>query len=590
MRRFRAIAVAAMIVLAAAPAQSDTPLPAALQVLGSVTNAARPIANALVIALNLNTLSAVKTWTAKDGSFALPPLAAGVYRIIAIKQGFAPATATVAPPRADHKLAMRLEAEKQGARKSANQEIWEIRGSLPADILREVDMMLEAPQLASYEVPRFRGEMISMTGVAAQAAAPAFAQTALGVQGRIGENWQLGIRGNLQRIAESTEGNRFGEPLAESNVVSMELRSSPTDSYKVASTKSSWRYANDDGEAAIQAHNFEWQHGGARVQVRYLAQDNLFTPNATGSASNMFEIAGNTTVLQTRRNDIGISLRMTQESVQNTTAAPMRTADLAANGMYEVAPALVFHYGMASRLGVDSQEWAPRTGAEWRVTKHTSVIASAMVKVLDRHASTAIAPSIVYWTDDSRIMPRYTYSLGFVSGRDENNRLTAVATLTAIDTPLRVVFNDGYDQFWDGLYVERGDVRRDVRVAYRGEIGNSFAIEITTVAGTATRTDPTVTDGVKKTYITGDLQSTFRPTGTTLAVSYRELQQPRRQGVDYRSERIHVRMAQSLYLPIDMKLLLGMELARAENSPFLLDVLVPEGESRKYIGGLAINF
>jgi hypothetical protein len=579
-----------MIVLAAAPAQSDTPLPAALQVLGSVTNAARPISNALVIALNLNTLSAVKTWTAKDGSFALPPLAAGVYRIIAIKQGFSPATATVAPPRADHKLAMRLEAEKQGARKSANQEIWEIRGSLPADILREVDLMLEPPQLASYEVPRFRGEMVSMTGVATQAAAPAFAQTALGVQGRIGENWQLGIRGNLQRIAESTEGDRFGEPLAESNVVSMELRSSPTDSYKVASTKSSWRYANDNGEAAIQAHNFEWQHGGARVQVRYLAQDNLFTPNAAGAASNMFEIAGNTTVLQTRRNDIGISLRMTQESVQNTTAAPMRTADLAANGMYEVAPTLVIHYGMASRLGVDSQEWAPRTGAEWRITKDTSVIGSAMVKVLDRQASTALAPSIVYWTDDSRIMPRYTYSLGFISGRDENNRLTAVATLTAIDTPLRVVFNDGYDQFWDGLYVERGDVRRDVRVAYRGEIGNSFAIEVTTVAGTATRTDPAETDGVQKTYVTGDLQSTFRPTGTTLAVSYRELQQPRRQGVDYRSERIHVRMAQSLYLPIDMKLLLGMELARSENSPFLLDVLVPEGESRKYIGGLAINF
>ena len=49
-------------------------------------------------------------------------------------------------------------------------------------------------------------------------------------------------------------------------------------------------------------------------------------------------------------------------------------------------------------------------------------------------------------------------------------------------------------------------------------------------------------------------------------------------------------MAQSLYLPLDIKLLLGMEFARAENSPYLIDALTPEGKSKKYIGGLAVNF
>ena len=36
-------------------------------------------------------------------------------------------------------------------------------------------------------------------------------------------------------------------------------------------------------------------------------------------------------------------------------------------------------------------------------------------------------------------------------------------------------------------------------------------------------------------------------------------------------------MAQSLYLPIDIKLLLGLELARAENSPYLMDSLDARG-------------
>ena len=81
------------------------------------------------------------------------------------------------------------------------------------------------------------------------------------------------------------------------------------------------------------------------------------------------------------------------------------------------------------------------------------------------------------------------------------------------------------------------------------------------------------------------------PTRTSLAVSYREIQQPGENGEeDYETERIHLRMAQSLYLPIDIKLLLGLELARAENSPYLMDSLTPEGRSKKYIGGLALNF
>ncbi|HWW60127.1 MAG TPA: hypothetical protein VN181_02055, partial [Thermoanaerobaculia bacterium] len=275
------------------------------------------------------------------------------------------------------------------------------------------------------------------------------------------------------------------------------------------------------------------------------------------------------------------------ESVHDGSFDPLRTADVAANGTLFLVPQLVLHYGMASRLGIDRNEWAPRTGAEWKLTKSTSVIGSAMYKVLDKSPS-AVLPTIVVWSDDARVLPRYVYSFGIVSGKDENNRMTAIATVSESDSPLRVVFTDSFDQFWDGLYVDTGDVRRDVRLAYRRAVGKRFAIDVGTTAGTATQH---AGGDAKKVYITGDLQSTFMPTGTTLAISYREIQQPRTAGsADYHSERINVRMAQSLYLPIDMKVLIGVELARAQNSPFLIDVLDSAGNSRKYIGGLAVNF
>ena len=213
-----------------------------------------------------------------------------------------------------------------------------------------------------------------------------------------------------------------------------------------------------------------------------------------------------------------------------------------------------------------------------------------MVKVLDRDARDYVTlPSIVYWSEDGRALPRYTYTFGFVTGKDEANRFSAIATVSEVDEALRMIFADAQNQFWDGLEVEAGDIRRDVRLAYRKQFGNVLAVDVATTAGTASHRE--VDSTREKTYVTGDLQSTFNPTRTTIAVSYRDVQQPREGGEeDYRSERLHLRMAQSLYLPIDIKLLVGLELARAANSPYLLDTLTPEGKSKKYIGGLALNF
>jgi hypothetical protein len=593
MRRSSAIAIACVILATAGTARPAAfPLPSVLNVLGVVTEAARPVANALIVALNLNTLEASQTVTGRDGMFNLPLLPTAVYRVIAIKQGFAPAMTMIVPTRKDYRIALHLESENRG-RQGINQQIWEIRGSLPPDILRELDMAMTPPVAlasAEYQIPRVKGEMMSMTGVADQASNPTSAQTALGVQSRLGENWQIGFRGNIHRIDDPTDDARFGNALAESSAMQMELRSSATDAYRLASTKSWWRYRNDlpsaQQQADIRSHNLEWEHGEARVQVRYLAQQNLFVGNP---GSDLIEIAGNTTVMQTRRSDLDVALRVTQESLRNTANATFRTADLTANANLEIIPAFVFRYGMSSRLGLYGTEWAPRTGAEWKLSKDTSFVVSGLYKVYEQERQNMM-PSIVVWSDDSRVLPRYAYSFGFVTSDDAKNRLSAIATVSAADSPLRVIFTDGFEQFWDGFYVDAGDIRRDVRMAYRKELGRYFLIDLSSSAGTATPSR-TAISGREKVYVTGDVQSTYHPSGTTLAVSYRQLHEPQPSSSnEYRMQRVNVRVAQALHLPLDLKVLLGVEVGRAANSPFLLDTVDAVGPTRKYIGGLAVNF
>jgi len=599
MRRARATLFATAIVALALPAFPETPLPlpAAVQVLGSVTNAARPVGNALVIALNLTNLEASQTFTSTDGTFNLPTLPAGIYKIIAVKYGFAPAMAMLVPTKSEHRIKLRLEAEG-ATKRNVSQEMWEIRGSVPPDILRQIDTAMTPPvtvasALPSYEIPRFRGEMMSMTGVAAQTSAPAFAQTALGVQSRISDNWQIGFHGNLHRVEDPTDNRSFGTPVAQSSAMQMELRSSPTDSYRLASTKSWWRYSPgdlpaDQQQADIRSHNFEWEHDDTHVQVRYLGQQNLF---AATSGSDLIEIAGNTTVMETRRSGLGVALRVTQESLRNSGNTTFRTADLTANAKFEVVPAFTVNYGMSSRLGMYGTEWAPRSGVELKLGKNTAFVVTGLYKVYDQERPNVL-PSVVVWSDDSHLLPRYAYSFGIVSSGDSNDRFSAIGSVSATDAPMRVIFNDGFEHFWDGLYIETGDVRRDVRLAYRKELGKRVLVDISTTAGLAA---PRIAlaPNREKVYLTGDVESTYFPTRTTLAVSYRQIHQPQPAGAagdDFRTERVDVRVAQSLHLLLDFKVLMGVEVARAANSPILLDTLEPDGVTRKYIGGLALNF
>lgn len=604
MRRLRAIAIASAIVILAVPAQSEVPLPAFLQVLGNVTSSARPVGNALVIALNLNNLEAIQTFSGSDGSFALPQLPSGVYKIIAMKYGFSPAIETVVPTKKDHHLKLRLETEKQS--RSSNQQIWEIRGSLPPDILRDIDMVMTPPPdpigpvaTAAYAVPRFKGEMMSMTGMTSGAmsqSSPAFAQTALGLQSRLGDNWQLGFRGNLHRVEDPNDNESFGTPVAEASAAQIELRSSPTDSYRLASTRSWWRYRDDlpddSHQADIRSNNFEWQHGDSRVQVRYLAQQNIFVATP-GSA--LIEIAGDTNVIKTQRNDVGVSLRVTQESLRNTpgtlTGPTLRTADLTANAKFVLLPAFTIDYGMSSRVGLYGTEWAPRSGAELKVGKDTVIVVSGMYKVVDATQQNTL-PSVIVFSDDSHLLPHYSYSGGIVSGDPNHEHFSLIGSVSAADTPLRIVFTDGVEHFWDGLYIDAGDIRRDVRIAFRKEVGHRLLVDVSSMAGTAGPAHASNTSrGTEKLYVAGDVESTFSPTRTTLAVSYRQIQQPQLNGGDpSRTQRVDFRVAQSLHLPLDLKVLLGIELARSENSRILLDALDADGNTRRYIGGLAVNF
>lgn len=589
MRRTLAVAILLALV-AAGNAPAEIRLSDFIQVLGSVSNAARPVDNAVVVAFNLSTYYVVQTFTTSDGSFRLPPLPVGIYRIIAVKNGFVPAVATVLPNRKDHQVALRLKAASP---EDARNAIWEIRRSLPSDVLRELDIPGEAEQQAVLSAPaRLSGEMTSMAAVAGDDLRDAnYAQTAVGVRGNLGRGWQIDFSGQLQLIDGDQSVQGTDSPLAESRGVQMQIRSSATDSYQIASTRNSWLQGQGGQREAVdlESHRFEWQGENTSVQVRYVAHENLFPHDRLNAQ--MIEVSGERRIQSSPRSDIDVFLRVGQENFTGLFAAEeYRTAAVSATGRFAVLPAVRLRYGMHTYVTDNRSEWAPETGAEFQVGRNTSFLVAALYKVLQTDSAEARLPSVVFLNQSGALSPRYRYSIGMVSGDDAHGRITAAANLAEIDSLVRVVFDDRFDQFWDAFFLESGDLYHDVTLSVRKRFGTMLLIDLSTAAGRAENQDLAL-ENRSRSYITGTVQSLFRPSGTSMEVSYRQVEQIRHDGQGvYDTERLNFRMGQSLRLPLAMRLLLGVDLARAPGSPVLVDAHQPDTIQKRLVGGISLAF
>jgi hypothetical protein len=548
-----------------------------IHVLGSVRTSARPVDEALVIAFNLADYKTDKTWTSSDGAFRLPPLRAGIYRIIAVKQGFAPAVATIVPNRSNQTLALRLDAERVLSETERDQ-IWQIRRSLPPDVLRELNAALAVP--ATEPESRFGGEMASMANLAADGAP--VAQTELGMRGVLSDRLRVNFVGRLDRQSDPADAAPF--PGAEASDVAMTIESGDSRTYNVASSRNSWTRTDADPGRAIdtESHQIELRGDRDSLRVRYFAQENLFTER--GFDSELLELEGERQIFDTGRHGAGIRVRFQQERPMNAaTATPSyRTADFAASANHMLGERFELGYVLNARVAGDGHsEYAPESHARFRIGKDVAVTVSGLYKTSDGGPSPF--PGVVVFNQES-VPPRYRYTFGIEQGTEGVKRFVALFSVEEVDSHLRIIFDDRFGQVWDGFYVRAGDIRRDVTLGYRTRFGEQMVFDIKARAGDASAGDGSAS---AVSYVTAEVQSHIHPSGTTVDVGYRYIDQPPedRLAIGSESERLNIRMAQSLHLPLDLRVLVGVDLARSAD-PFTASGAV----QKRLLGGISFAF
>jgi hypothetical protein len=534
-----------------------------MSVLGSVQNVALPVDKALVLALNLSSYEILQTWTDESGHFALAALPVGIYRIIAVKRGFAPAIATIVPNRTDHSLLLRLRPEAT-ATSAERDAIWAVRRAIPSDILREL-------QFDHAVVPeedrgdRLSGRVTSTTGFDGNDSGFRYARTSLGMTHRIGEDWVLSFDGQLRLVDEGQMQSSFAEAAG----MSMTVRSSEDQTYRISSSRSRWfEGTSHEGaatEVAFEAHEIAWSRDDSRLELRYHNTDNLFGPYG---GSEGIELWGEKDLYDSGSSTMTVQLRLGQHTPSRWAGSsePFRTAAISADASHQMRQNLRVGYGLGSRHSELGSEWLPRAGAQWTLPKGQTLLFSGTYKVYQESDELFQLPAVIFVNEAASTYPRYRYSVGFSTGEEENPRFSATASISEIDSLVRVIFEDRFDQFWDGLYLEAGDTHHDLTLRWNRILAEKFALHFTSSAGwAATRRH----DDPKKTYLTGSLQSLYRPSGTSVDIAYRYIEQSRFENEVAETERLAFRMGQTVRLPLSVQVLLGVDLGRDSNPAFV---------------------
>jgi len=546
-----------------------------------------PIEDALVIAFSLSDSLSLRTSSGRGGRFFLPPLPVGVYRVVAVKRGLLPAFTTVTPVKKDHSVTLDLEA-RQFATEEQKVDAWTIRRSLPKDVLREVEMVLgEASEYESSEAVsrRFSGSMESLSGYSGDPSARDLERSTVSLSSELGR-WDLEFHGSRQFVSQSDLPGKSQEP-AEAEDVVLVVRSSPSSTYRVASARASWfEGLATRRQAGVEAHSLSWQGRRSSVHVRYQAQENLFRADVPEES---LEVSGNALVYRGPMSDLGVSVSLRQDNRLGEGVGSqdlLRFADLGTSSRVNLGDGLDLECGVVTRLGEEILEVMPQTAADLRLGTVANVQIAAAYKFAPRAIGRHTAPAVGHMGRLSSLDTRYRYSIRVATDLGENAAISASARRAAADALTFLLFDDRFDEFWDGLYLERGDVLTDGVLSIRAGVGPSFEISVMTSGGSVESAD----SGPRKQYVSGEVRTHYEPTDTTLDVSYRLLEQPGL--VDdlllREIERLSVVIGQSLHLPVDLRLLLGFTIASEDEI-----VATNRDSERPYtrlVGGLSFSF
>jgi hypothetical protein len=590
---------------------------------GQVSSASQVLAAARVYAYQLADASLAESVTDLSGDFRFEELPAGLYKIIAFKPGFVPTVAllTRASAQAAQFLDIRLSPLDESSSASTS-DFWTVRRRIPADVLREIDLLDAVDGWSREAVPParlVRAQMQAVTGVDSTLDGANSQMTGGHVDfaGAV-RDLTIGVTGNYMQVqpggslATGTDGT--------SRVVAVDLEDGSTNSIRVTSADNQLiRDEANPTSIAFESHAVSYSREGneslATVTARYTAESNFyrsgnFGPVALPEASRSWRLEGRYATSVSRRSRVEAGFRYRETEAEAASARfwlPQERVEVFGKSGLQASPAVLVEYGLYSTLRDGSLSLMPqgslvlRLAEDWRATGTFSQKVHEDLEELPFLQDFTSAHYKDYAGCDQAAEHCYKVVFSRLDGDEEKMSLGAVHR--GFDETLQLHFDRDFFNQDENIFLVPGDSVPEIQIGVNQRLAPGILSRFESNIGrggggvlwAGDRPRPYSND-VR--YLVTSLDTQFKATATGVFVAYHQLEQRleplRRRDAErlVEIEKLQLVVTQQLdvlhRLASDLAVQLNMELSRGLR-PELAEA-DPDELHGRITGGLAVSF
>lgn len=254
---------------------------------GRVFGGEAPLAAARVYAYEVASYAMRRVLTDRNGNFLFKTLPAGMYQIVAHKDGFAPTVELLLrrDPSAHQFVDLRMQEESDEDLRQA-ETYWDVRSKIPSDVLRDIQAradlrestLLPGVQLEGTSV--LTAEMVADSGVEELGGAYGEGQRTgaeVAVRGALGD-MQVDISGQYQQLIPET--TVMPEAQTQSLAVALESGGASKLTMGATSGEMTGVDAGDTMPVDLEHYHMSWsteagRHGRSGVKASYTSETNL---------------------------------------------------------------------------------------------------------------------------------------------------------------------------------------------------------------------------------------------------------------------------------------------------------------------------
>ncbi len=492
------LAVLALSVLGVGVVSADEVIgPANGALSGHVQSLTAPLPQSMVYAYHLGDTSLRKVISDLEGNFRFDSLPAGLYKVIAFRNGFVPSIALLTRASAQAQQFLDLELQEDSATAPTDENsFWTVRDRIPSDVLRDIET---AAAEAEIDVNNARlDQRFTPRNVETQMQAVAGMQEGLevgnaqlaggsvGIQGEVNDLY-IGLTGNF---VELQPGAKSETSAAISNgrtqLVSVQVESSDQSAVRVTSLSnrmvSPGSKSSNLSNIGLESHSVSWTQrvgdtGRSDFAVYYTEENNFYRqapiePLGIPDASRSWRIEGNYRAALTSRSNFETGVRYLDRQTEFFTprrpvagfATPLPTEriDVFGKAGLQVRPAILVEAGFLSSLRDGSlsavsptggmvvslgQNWRAHASGSYQVHNlQVDTMHQGFTPVLFEEHSNACGYS-----------EEYCYQL-LVSRKGKNfDQMSLGFTHRRFDETLHLYFNEDFFNRLESLYLVSGD-------------------------------------------------------------------------------------------------------------------------------------